>query len=228
MLDVAVQDRTDRVAIRAISPVDGSELTLTSGTLVIYNEGNSEVVASTAATVSGSAAHYERTWTKATFPTGRYRIVWSLVVSGPTTHVFDSNFEVVVRRFRRPIGDSDFSTRYPYLSGLLPTGATFDMYLNTAWSKIESVLYARLGRYPGNLIYPEQLQHCLEQWALADIYQAVSIGPGSEDEAKADRYKLEAMASLDTAMAFVREDTDEDKSAEDDEYAIIQGAELVR
>ena len=133
-----------------------------------------------------------------------------------------------MRRFRRPIGDSDFATKFPYLSALLPTGATLAMYLNTAWGEIEATLYGRLGRYPGNLLYPEQLRFALEHATLADIYQAISIGPGTEDDHRAQTFRERATEALDTALSFVREDTDEDKSAESGEYMVVGGGELVR
>ena len=226
MIDVAVQDKWDRVSVRAISHIDGSELAISGVSLKIFNDGNTEVV-SASGSFSGSVASYTRTWDEATFPTGRYRIEWTITAAA-TVYALDQNFEVVTRRFRRPSGESDFTARHPYLSSMLPTGSTFAGYLDSAWGQIEEILYARLGKYPGQVVYPEQFSHALEQLTLANIYQAISIGPGSEDDHKSTLYREQAMSSLDTASAFVRIDLDEDKSAELNEFYVVGNGELMR
>jgi len=227
VIPVAIQDRTSRISIRAIHPSTGSETTLASATLVIYSEGGSVVLSSTAATLSGSEAYYETTWPNGTYALGRYRVEWTLA-DAVDSWVDDSYFEVVLKRFRRPIGESDFTARYPYLASLIPSGSSMAGYLDSAWDEIGNLLYARLGQYPGNVFYPEQLGTCLEFLTISTIHRAIMMAPGTEDELKSTEYRELAMDALDTAMSFMRANTDEDRNPDDDEWGSFSTGVLVR
>lgn len=234
MIPIVVQGRVDRLTLRHVDPNDGTELSPTSGTITIYNSGGTAIVTAAAVTASGSKPYYSRTWDAATFPiseryksSARYRAEWTLV-TGSTTRVEDSYFEVVLRRFRRPIGETDFASRYPYLANLIPSGATMGGYLESAWNEIGNILYSRLGRYPGDVFYPEQLSHVLEQLAVSHIHRAIMIGSGLEDDIKSRQYRDLAMSALETALSFIRIGKDDDKNADEDEFMVINNGELVR
>jgi hypothetical protein len=231
MVPVVVRDTTDEISIRAIHPHTGEELSLSSGTVVVYNDSGTTVVSSTPATVSGSKATFSQSWPEATYPIAHppryYRAEWSLV-SGGVTYPMTSHFEVVSRRFRRPIGESDFSSKYPYLSTQIPSGATLSGYLTSAWDRIGSWLYGRLSQYPGNLLYPEQLSEALEYMTISDIHRAIMLGPATEDAEKAKEYKALAEDAMERALSFVRYHLTDDKDSALNEHGVFTGAELVR
>ena len=228
MIPVAIQDRTSTLQIRHVDPDTGAEITLASGTITIYDDGSSEIVPATAVTVSGSLASYSRTWPEASFELGRYRAVCSLVDGSAVTRLEDFYFEVVLRRFRRPISESDFASRYPYLTNLLPSGATLAAYLDGAWTELGNILYARLGEYPGNLLYPEQLASACELLTVSHIHRAIMMAVGTEDELKATQYRELAFQALDTALSFVRLNRDDDRNPDPREYGVFGAGELIR
>lgn len=231
MMPVVVRDTTDSLLQRAIHPHTGAELTLTSATVSIYNESGTALVTAAACTVSGSKATYQQSWPAATYPTSRppryYRAEWSLV-SGGTTYPQTSYFEVVSRRFRRPLGETDFATKYPYLSTIIPTGATLASYLTAAWDRIGSRLFARLGVYPGHLFYPEQLAEALEFFAVADIHRSIILTPGSEDAEKARLYQEMGEQALERAIALARVHESDDKSNSANHYGVFNSIPITR
>lgn len=231
MIPVVVRDTTDTLYQRAIHPHTGVELVLDSATVSIYSESGTLLVSAGACTVSGSQASRSQTWPEATYPITRpsryYRAEWAMV-SGGVTYPQTSYFEVMSRRFRRPVGETDFAAKYPYLATIIPTGATLAQYLTAAWDRIGSWLYARLGAYPGQLFYPEQLSECLELYALADIHRSIMLTPGSEDAEKARLYQDLAQQALDRAISMARVHETDDKDSALSHYGVFSNTPIVR
>lgn len=225
MIPAVVKDQQDRLAIRAIDPYSGAEITIASCSIVVSDAGNNEAIASTGASQSGSLAYYDRSWG---FPIGSYRAVWS-ISDGATSTDFEQYFEVVAHRWRRPIGESDFASKYPYLSGRLPNGSSFANFLDCAWDEIGSVIYGRINKHPGALQNPEQFGYALEMLAVAALYDAIAMQPGSEEASKADTYRESGMSALETVLSCVHSDMDDDlKVEEDDDGLVLSEASLVR
>lgn len=228
-ISVAIQDHTSRIYLRHVDPDTREEIAVASGTVSIYR-GNNKLVDAASVTVSGSRVYYEATWSESTWPLDSYRAEWSLVDTSapPVTRVVESFFEVVVRHFRCPVGASDFSSRYPYLTQLFPSGTTLADFLDSAWEEIELTLYGKLERYPGNVFHPEQFAKAAEYWCVADAYRAISRGSGTEDEQKANHYRERAMQALTSAQAFVRADTNDDNVADASEVSTLSSIRVVR
>ena len=227
-ITVVVRDRTEALSFRHLDPTDKTEVTIASGTVTIYKDGATVVSAAVVTNTGTSLAQYSTTWSAATFPIGRYRAEWTLVDGSAVTRVQDQEFEVSLRRFTCPIGKSDFEAKYPLLEERLPTGTTFATYLEAAWDYIELQLYGRRQQYPGNIFFTDIFRQTAEYWTLADIYEALVRKPGTEDEYKATLYRKRALEAFESAVAFVRADTNDDNIAGDNEYEILSSGRLRR
>lgn len=233
------QGTSDSIKVRLLDDDTQAEITISgTPTVVIYDSGGSELVASTNASgVSGSVATYTRTWTASTFSRKRgFRAVWTLS-DGSNTYTRTTYFEVVRRIFRSQLDDSFFTDRYPYITNRLPSGLSdFSTFRGRAWMEIEQRLKKRIpeirseyvgrwgegGRqqlvtfadssYPGNLFNPEEFLLCHELLTLSGFYEAISFDGSalSDEENKSQRLRERAWEQFDIASSQVAFDLDDD------------------
>ena len=224
---VVEQDKEDSLSVRLM--IDGVETTVTSSTVDVYTPGNSQVVTTGAATVSGYVATFSQTWTEATYPRDDgYYIDWTLNHAGGAVsrRIY---FQVVRRRFESQLSDSDITDLHPYLT--LPAGVTtFKSYRQNGWSRIFREVYGRFGLYPGEIFKPSIFFDAHISFTLAEFFMSQTFdGPGSEDWEKAMFFKSEAEGILDNVLSRVSIDLDDDGTMEpDDRNVFLGGISIVR
>ena len=230
---VAVQqDDPGTLEISLHDPITQAAIDLDSATVRILGPLGSEVVSSSAATVSGNTASFSRTFDAATFQRERhYRAEFSLVSSGKT-YKRSVYFAVVLRLFVPTLTEAKLIERNPGLSNELPASIdSFAPFRRKAWSRIVTrVQNARPDRDPGDLFYPEGFEDAHEALCLADFYMTTAYDgdPLSENIKKFEYHERRGLEALEAAMSSSLIDRGEDGVVNEKRDLYVDSIRLVR
>lgn len=208
------RDRSDSLFIRSQDPISFAVITPTTGHSVsIYSPGGSLIeTTSSGFTVSTETVVFTKTWTASSYPIDDYyRAVFSIVHSGGTLYR-ELYFSVVRRKFISNLTADDILNRHPYLENQLPSGTTFEMFLQRAWERILQNLWIKCKVYPGNIFQPENFFQSHEYFALSEFFLSITFDADTrnEDVLKYKVYEKKGIESLEQNSSLVSLDLGED------------------
>lgn len=206
-----VQEQAESLSVRGQDASTMADLTLTSASIVILSPEGGELVASTAASVSGAVATYSRTWGSSTFRRDLgYRAQWTLLTASSTVKR-EQYFQVVRRRFLSQLTDADLTDVHPYLATQLPAAGLKNHRLR-AWDRITERAFQKIQKYPGNAFSPERFREAHFWLTLAEVFFALAFDGSetTEDVWKHKKAESRGLEELDAALSFVDFDGSDD------------------
>jgi len=172
---------------------DGEPVTITSGTITIYDESGNKKVDTAAITVD-SDGYASYSLSSATIPVTLepaedWHVEWVLLIDSET-HTFRQDAALVIRLLYPVITDVDLRRCHADLSNLLPPNkSSWQDYIDEAWDRITHRLLEQ-GRRPYLIMSPWSLREVHLNLTLALIMtdlETYSTGRGKYAEL-ADRY----------------------------------------
>ena len=222
------QGKADKLAIRLL--VDETAVALAGSQFVtLYAPGGAELLArtSTGVTTSSNVATLAQTWTTATYPRDYgYKAVWELS-DGATTYERIQFFEVVRRRFRSTLEDSDITALHPYVTEQNQQ-SSLALYKRESWEEIALLCRARIpsapkqrtnmkdftgGRissYVGNFFNPEDFRIGHLYLCLSWFFDHNSFGSADQNQLRAENYRKRGLDAIDLALSKIAFDRDDD------------------
>lgn len=195
----------------------GSLVEPASGTVSVYDEGNTAIVSAQAVTVTSKVATYAIS--ALTLPdtlqlAERWRVEWTLVISG-ATYVFRNDAALVRMSLFPVVADADLFRR---VSALNPVGTapissltSFQDYLDEAWATIMLRLIGR-GNRPNLIMSPSSLRQVHLTLTLHLIFADLATRLNEAYLAQADAYHDQ----YTKAWEDLRFDYDEDEDGQAD------------
>lgn len=171
--------------------LDGTLTAPSAGTVSVYDEGGDVIVSAAAVTVTASVATYTVSGplTSDLTPSDRWRVEWTLTVSGTTVPIRDEA-ALVRYRLRPTITDADIGQRIRILSTDLaarPTSATtYSAAIEEADIRVQTDLL-REGRRPWLVVSASALRECWLSAAIAVILDGLAIAHASDGDPYAAR-----------------------------------------
>lgn len=196
--------------------LSGALVAPNSGTVMVYDEADAEIVSAAAVTITGSIARYTVTGatTTALELSDGWRVEWTLVLTTGT--ITPRNEAALVRTALYPVvTDADIVRRVKSLDpgGTAPITAqtTYQDYLDEAWTTIVLRLIG-MGRRPWLVLSPSALRGVHLELTLAFIFEDLASRLQSAYEVRAQQHRAAFEAAWKT-LTF-RYDVDDDGSAE--------------
>jgi hypothetical protein len=228
---VVTQDLEENISIRLV--VNGTEQTIATAGVDIFDPAGGAITSGSATTISGSVATFQATWSESTYAIedgyiARWNLEWS---QDAVTYnkIIKSYFDVVRRRWENQVTDTDLTGLHPYL--VLPTGLTsYKSFREVAWRRITRTIRSRFNLYPGNIFYPEDMFDVVIAFSLSAYYMGNSFdAQGSEDWEKSQYYERQGNEMLESVMSNLAIDINEDGYlAENEKNFFLGGVQLVR
>lgn len=157
----------------------------TAGTVSVYDDNNTAIVAAAEVMFTGEVAQYTvaGSSTSNRSPSGNWRVEWTLTVPGAADDVVFREEAYLVRNVLRPvISDIDVGQRMPPLrigaAGGLTTASSHQGSIQEADILVQSRLI-ELGRRPWLIVSPSALRETWLCWTIAIIFDGLGAASGS-------------------------------------------------
>lgn len=170
---------------------DGGLATLTSGTITVWNSGNTKVVDAAVVAVPSNVATFTVTTSHLSGQSNSdgWRIEWALVIGG-VTYTFRREASLVYRRLYPVVTDADLLRLHTDLTRKRPpTEASYQDYIDEAWAQVESRLIAT-GKRPWLNMAPSSLREVHLYTTAAMVFRDFATGgPESAEWAMMEKYE---------------------------------------
>jgi len=167
---------------------DGALITPSAGTVSVYDGGGTALVDGDSVTIASSRATYSLlAATIASSDLGEgWRVEWALDMPDGVTHPFRNDAALVRTRLYPVVTDADLFRWHPDLdptasASLAKTGATYQVFLDEAWTTIQLRLINR-GNRPNLITSPSALRELHLMMTLELVFRHLSTtgGPGGK------------------------------------------------
>ena len=209
------QANTARIEIER----SASDITLTSATYSLLDNGGQEIVASASATVAAGTATYALTTVhlpSTTACAAGWLERWVLVYSSQT-YQYEREVAIGRRALVCPVSDTDLARRYARIAAQAPDGITWQDKIEAAWGEVLARLIS-MQMWPQRILSPQALQPPVLHLTLALVFEDLAHAQANRgnflDLAKSYRDRYEAAMKSGTFAIDADDDGIDDAAGE--------------